>query len=353
MKKALFFIQNGVGGAERVSINIAKMLPANMWEINIVKICSGDNISDTTIDDFIPHNFIIRTLHWKNQLSYLWQLYQAIRASRPDVVFASVFHINMRLMILAPLFPNIKFIIRNNNYLDSLSDKKKKALRYLYNNATAVIAQTDEMENELVAAGVKKRIVCTLHNPIDTSAIDSKAKEDTPFHDEKAIRYVAVGRFNHVKGFDLLAKAFEKVHNLLPQTELWIIGNYMADGGKIKKQIIDIATAGGWEDCLHIHGYTDNPYKFMKNADVFVLSSRKEGLPNVLIEAQYLGVPVAAFKCIPIIERIVKNGYNGFLAEAENVEELADAMKKASELLKPITITYNSAHSSSFLRLFE
>ena len=98
-------------------------------------------------------------------------------------------------------------------------------------------------------------------------------------------------------------------------------------------------------------GFKSNPYIYMKNADCFVLSSRNEGLPNVMIEALYLGTPVAAFKCIPVIERIVSEGRTGYLASKENVEELAAAMEKAVTLGR-IETTYNANSEEKFRKIF-
>ena len=70
----------------------------------------------------------------------------------------------------------------------------------------------------------------------------------------------------------------------------------------------------------------------MKNADCFVLSSRNEGLPNVLIEALYLGTPAAATICIPAVTRIVEVGKTGYLARPEDVNSLAEAMLNAVQL---------------------
>lgn len=83
-----------------------------------------------------------------------------------------------------------------------------------------------------------------------------------------------------------------------------------------------------------------------------MLSSRWEGLPNVLIEALYLGTPVAAFKCIPIIERIVKDCVEGVLAEKENVNALANAMAKAVDFGR-ISARYEGATIANFTELFE
>ena len=105
-------------------------------------------------------------------------------------------------------------------------------------------------------------------------------------------------------------------------------------------------------DKVHCVGFKDNPYIYVKHADCFVLSSRNEGLPNVLIEALYLGTPSAATTCIPIIERIIENGETGYLAESENPESLAKAMINASALGR-IKSTYKSATINDFTNLFE
>ena len=89
----------------------------------------------------------------------------------------------------------------------------------------------------------------------------------------------------------------------------------------------------------------------MQNADCYVLSSRNEGLPNVMIEALYLGTPVAAMKCIPVIERIISEGKTGYLAEKENIDSLADAMIKACRLGK-VQTTYYANSEMVFRQIF-
>lgn len=107
----------------------------------------------------------------------------------------------------------------------------------------------------------------------------------------------------------------------------------------------------GLQDCVKCVGFQNNPYVYIKYADCFVLSSRWEGLPNVMIESLYLGTPVAAFKCIPIIERIITNGIDGYLAEKDNVSSLANAMLQASRLGR-VKTNYKSAQISDFQSIF-
>ena len=133
--------------------------------------------------------------------------------------------------------------------------------------------------------------------------------------------------------------------------ELYIIG---ANDGEYKEEyrkVMDIAKDKGIEEHVHCLGYQSNPYKFVKYANCFALSSRWEGLPNALVEALYLGVPVAATTCVPIVERLVKEGENGFLAKKEDPMSLMEAMCKAVQLENPHT-EYDGAAETKFKDLF-
>ena len=102
---------------------------------------------------------------------------------------------------------------------------------------------------------------------------------------------------------------------------------------------------------MHLVGFDTNPYKWVKGADCYVLSSRTEGLPNSLIEAMHIGVPVVATRCIPIIERIVADGYNGYLTDVDDIASMEEAMLKAVKL-RDFENTYKPATKEDFVGLF-
>lgn len=351
-KKALFFIQNGVGGAERMTVNIQRCLSEEEWEVIYCKVVIPMTLQSGRIDNIIPQGVGITSIAWSGQLSLLRQMYRVIASEKPDVVFSSAMHINQRLLLLSKLFRNIKFIVRNDNYLYTLPRLKQKTLQISYKNADVVIAQTEEMAEELTAIGIPSQKIVVVHNMIYKERIDSLVKEASPYRNSDTIKFVGVGRVAYEKGFDLLIEAFARVLKTKPQSELFIVGNTGYQGGNVYEKLLQQINEYGISDKVHFTGYTENPYKYIKNADVFVLSSRNEGLPNVLIEAQYLGVPAAAFKCIPIIERIVANSVNGFLADKENVESLSKAMLAAYDL-KKITPTYQGTSKDDILSIFK
>lgn len=351
MKRILFFIQDGVGGAEKMTINIQKTLPNNDREFIYCKIIHPLKIQPGRIDMLIPETAIITSISWNNQIGLLMQLNNVIRKYKPNIVFSSAIHINQRLLLLSPLFKNIIFIVRNDNYLYTLPAWKRQTLKLTYKLANTVIVQTEEMKNELVKNGVNKNRIVVLHNNIDKESISLKASKENPFPDDNKTRFVSVGRFAPEKGFDILIRAYSEVVKKIPNSELYIIGNYEYNNRKVYDELLLMMKSYNLEDKVYFTGYTSNPYKYIKNASAFVLSSRNEGLPNVLIESQFLGIPAAAFKCIPVIERIVIDGINGFLAEKENHIALAEAMCNAINL-NNIPYTYKETTPRDIQQIF-
>lgn len=350
-KKVIIFVQNGVGGAERMSVLIGKSLDVEKYE---VCFCLVETKAKNSIRDFIPNEYRIELIKNSSVLSLIINIVRTLLIEKPDIVFSSVFNINNKLLLFKWLFPHIKLIIRCDNYLYTYTRKQQKMIAKLYPKAECIIAQTDEMRDELVKQlGINGRKVLALQNPIDKKTIDEKTSiELNPFQCNGKKHLVAVGRFNIQKGFDLLVDAFIKVCQYRKDVDITIVGDYAADGGIILNNINEKVKKANIVDNLNCVGYKDNPYLYIKNADCFVLSSRWEGLPNVLIESLYLGTPAAAFMCIPVIERIIDNGKTGYCAEKENVDSLANAILKTLQLGK-IKSSYKSAEIEDFTRLFE
>lgn len=350
MKKVLFFCQDGVGGAERMTVLIGKSLDTRIYD---VCFCLVGISSNSSIVDFIPNGIHIIRIPNMNRFYLVWKMVSSILKEKPFAVFSSVINISNKILPFRWMFPKVKVIIRCDNYLYTYSDKQQKMIAKLYPMADCIIAQTQEMKDELVIQlGINETKVVALNNPIDKQTIDKKvASAISPYQSNKIKHFVAIGRFNRQKGFDLLIDAFIEVCKTRRDVDLYIVGDKTLGGGLIFESLEQKAIESGIADLVHCVGYKDNPYVYLKYADCFVLSSRWEGLPNVLLESLYLGTPVAAFKCIPIIERIVDDGVNGFLAEKENVSSLAIAMLDSLHLGRVIS-SYKSASVNDFIDLF-
>lgn len=349
--KVLIFVQDGVGGAERMSVLIGKNLDPGKYD---VCFCLIERTVKSSIADFIPEGLRIKRIPNKNPLLLMWSIVTTIIKEKPYAVFSSVFNLSNKYLPIRWLFPKVKVIIRCDNYLYTYNEKQQNMIKKLYPKADCIIAQTEEMRDELLPLrGIDASKVIALHNPIDVQTIDKKLVDaSSPYEQDSIIKYVASGRFSYQKGYDMIAEAFAIVCQSNPACELYILGDTSMEDGKPYKDMLQIAKEKGIVDKIHCLGYQKNPYPYIKFADCFVLSSRWEGLPNVLIESLYLGTPAAAFKCIPIIERIIDEGKTGFCAEKDNVPSLAECMLKAANLGK-IQSTYKSSSITDFTKLFE
>ncbi len=133
-------------------------------------------------------------------------------------------------------------------------------------------------------------------------------------------RIIAVGRLSYQKGYDTLLKIWYLIENKVPDWSLHIFG-----GGELelelKKQISKFKLQS-----VIIHKPTSNINKEYLSSSVFVLSSRYEGFPMVLLEAMSCGLPVVSFACKCGPRDIVKDGYNGFIVEEGNNRKFADKL---------------------------
>lgn len=353
MKKILVFAQSNVGGAERMTVTVTKSLDRHLFKVVYYLV---DLIGDgkNQLRRFIPSDMEVHIIPRGIALKIIWQLFNIIRKEKPDMVFSSVLYLNNKVLPWRNLFPYTKFIIRCENYLYTYSGKQHKMIKMSYPKADLIIAQTDEMKQELIELiGISDDKVVVMQNPVDRDTVDKKISEgQNPYPNNGKLHFVAVGRFAHQKGFDLLLKAYAEVVKQIPESSLYIVGETGGDENEVYQQVLSLIQGFELQEHVHCVGYQTNPYIYIKHADCFVLPSRWEGLPNVLIESLYLGTPVAAFTCIPVISRIVSEGIDGYLADKENPSALADAMEKAVKLGRVIS-AYRSASIEDFHYIFD
>ena len=309
-----------------MTVLFGKMLDETRFNVKFYLVPKG-NVS-SSISSFIPSKYEFCQMEGSSPIHLIWKLKKIIKMEKPDIIFSSVFYLNNKLLLLKFLFPSIKFVVRCENYLYTFSKKQQVLLKWVYKKADKIVAQTEEMKEELIQeTKIAANKIETIHNPIDIDFIEeSLLNANNPFPDNAKKHFLASGRFAYQKGFDLLVEAFDIARKKRNDIELFIIGVNDGNAKEEYDRVWEIVKNRHLDKFVHSIGFQNNPYNYVKHADVFVLSSRWEGMPNVLLEALYLGTPVAAFKCIPIIERIVKNGIDGNLADSNSPNSLAEAM---------------------------
>jgi glycosyltransferase involved in cell wall biosynthesis len=198
------------------------------------------------------------------------------------------------------------------------------AARIFYPFADAIIAVSDGAANALSrTAGIARDRITVINNPVFTPAIPTLAQDNVehPWLKNKQFPViVAVGRLSDAKDYPTLLKAVAHV-SAKRMVKCIILGE-----GELREKLQGMIEQMSLSDTVDLHGFVGNPYAFLAKADLFVLSSRREGFPNVLVEAMACGTPVVATDCPSGPAEILDNGKYGPLVPVGDVQALADAM---------------------------
>lgn len=137
----------------------------------------------------------------------------------------------------------------------------------------------------------------------------------------EAKKVVAVGRLNHQKGFDRLIYAWSIVDNVVSGWKLQIVGD-----GELREQLQNNIRELGLSNQINIGRAEKDMMSVYKDASILAMSSRYEGLPMVLLEAQAAGLPIVSFDCKCGPKDVIENGVDGFLVEDGDIEQLAQKL---------------------------
>ena len=345
-KKALFIVSPFFGGASRMTVNIANLLDKSIFDIKF--IVYGPQMAE--IANYLPENAEVECLNIRNIWDFATlKLYHIFKNSHATHVFSSFTFINSRVALAAKML-GIKCILRSNNHLVHFKLIDKIFIKLFYRFANVIIAQQEEMQQELQNFLPRERNkIIVLHNLLNTQEIDRNLNEVNPYLNSDEIRFIWTGRVTQTKGYDILLKAFNIVKRRIPNAHLYLLGRYEND--EFLKELQSFIEKHSLQNYVHFEGLVKNPHIWIKYAHCFVLPSRMEGLPNALVEAMYIGVPVVATDCIPIIRRMIDDGNNGYICQVENFEMMAEKMINALTL-KNCKMIYKPSSPRDFQKLF-
>lgn len=343
-KKIIFFIANfKPGGAEAVTINIANEI-AHVGYQCILLVLNTDGPFASRVSKDVK----VVSLGARRAIYALPKLILYLRETNPDIIFSSLDHINF-LVIAAKFIGSIKtrvFVTEHSTasyaVLSSFTDKFISKFKGLfYNYAEGVICVSNGSAKDLEENfRVKKSKLHVIYNPVitnnfflDINAFKIKKVRTVPF------RYLmSAGRLVYNKDFHTLITAFAQ-SKIPDDVHLVIIGE--GDDRFSLEQLINNLSIN---DRVHLVGHVDNPIEWMLCSDFFVLSSRFEGLPTVLIEALGCNKYVISTDCPSGPREILEDGKWGDLFEVGDVSRLCELIE--SFYRSEITLDVSSrAHS--------
>jgi len=212
----------------------------------------------------------------------------------------------------------------------------KLVMRFVYKLANKIVVVSQGVAQDLIENfGVKKEKIAVIYNFQDLEEINKASLEELGefknlFLKNKVV--ISVGRLASQKGFQYLIEGFKKVVEKHPETILVILGE-----GKLEEELEKLIENLNLKEKVFLLGFQKNPFKFLKNSSIFVLSSVQEGLPMVLIEAMACGLPVIATDCPGGNKEILdpdcnlkvekmRLGEYGILIPPKNPEEISKAI---------------------------
>ena len=198
-------------------------------------------------------------------------------------------------------------------------------MRWFYPRADKVLCVSQGVANDLAEEiGLPPEKMSVVYNPVVSDELIEKshtAMEHSWFKPGEPPVVLGVGRLIEEKGFAFLLQAFAKVRDRR-LVRLVILGE-----GEFRNELEKLAQELGIADDVLMPGFVENPFPWMRNAALFVLSSRWEGLPNVLIEAMACGTPVVSTDCPSGPAEILENGRWGRLVPVGDTDALAQAVE--------------------------
>ncbi|MGH6888722.1 MAG: glycosyltransferase [Rhizomicrobium sp.] len=316
------------GGAERVFVTLARLLDRRLFQVSLA-------VFDLTGEQFrgdVPADVNLIVLNSPKVRFGLAAAVKVIRKLSPDLVVSTLNHLNIALAVTRPLWPrHVRFIARPAIALSAELRLRahpavwRAMLRMSARWTDLFILQSREMEEDLLSVTrLGRNRTRVIANPLDTARVRELASRGARAggRPDAGCKLVAAGRLDEQKGFDLLLDAVARLAKTTPLS-LTILG----EGpwrSVLQKQIERL----GLRNAVSLPGHLVNPYAVFAQSDLFVLSSRYEGFPNVVIEALACGTPVAATP-LPGLAPLLDKIPGCRIARAISADALADAIAGA------------------------
>jgi glycosyltransferase involved in cell wall biosynthesis len=312
------------GGAERVAATLVNHWSATGHAVALVTVAASDR-DFYRLDHRVARidlDLLRNSRNWRDfilvNFERLRRLRSAMRDFKPEVVLSFLDATNVR-MLLASIGTGIPVIVEE--HIDPRQrplGRIVKLLRHLlYKRAAAVVVLTPGIA-QWASSFVKHEAIHVIPNPIDGQFCKNGRLEAH----RDGHRVIAIGRLELQKGFDMLLRAFAQCAQGHPDWTLKIIGD-----GSERERLQALARVLQISDRVDWQLPAKEPEKELRRSDLFVLSSRYEGLPMVLLEAMACGLPVVSFDCPSGPKEIIRDGEDGLLVRANDIDALAQAIR--------------------------
>jgi glycosyltransferase involved in cell wall biosynthesis len=330
-KERLAFFLPGLydGGAERIMLNLANGITSRGYPLDLVLARAEGPFMDQ-----IPASVRLVNLNASRVVTSPPALIRYLQRERPTALLSILYANYIAAWTKRLGGVPVRVILAEHNTLSSAvkgSSELRLRLfpslaRWFYPWADGIIAVSQGVAEDLSkSTKVPRERIQVIYNPIVTPDLFEKSKapiEHPWFKPGEPPVLLAVGRLTRQKAFDILIQAFAQVRKNHP-VRLMILGE-----GEERLALETMIRECSLEKDINLPGFLPNPYPYMAHAAAFVLSSRWEGLPTVIVEAMALGIPIISTDCPSGPREILLNGKYGQLVHVDDPFALAAAITK-------------------------
>ncbi len=319
-KVVLVTMDLGVGGAERVLVNLA-----NAWakeadkEISI--ICIGnlasfypiaENVTVYRLDLVKPAYSVFESL--KDNYNRAAGIRKIIKQLMPDVVISFMVTTNILAVWAAFLLP-VKLIVADRAVL-SLTDRLfwQACAKIFYRFSDVLVVQTEGVTQHYKYFGANLEVI---NNAL---VIPKNITDKSPIRQNKTI--LMVGRLEGFKKMEWGIQAFQQVQDIAADWTLLIVGD-----GPQRAFLEDLVAKLNLQNKVVFLGTKNNVFDYLKFADIFLMTSSTEGYPNVLAEAMVMGLPCVSTDCPYGPSEMIESGVNGTLVPMKDIAAIAAGLR--------------------------
>ena len=313
MKLYLIIQSMDAGGAQRVLSNLANHWSRLGHDIVLATFTNAESFYD--LDREIKHlklgldsKSIKEKKVFFNNIFRINSIKRSIESEEVDVIISFMTNANV-LSTISSKLTNVPILISERTNHKSLRSKIWRVLRRLFYPFSDALIVQSHYDKEKYSFHKNCTII---HNPLYVSNQFGDIKKENII--------LAVGRLEYLKGFDMLIEALSYIN--LKGWRVIILGE-----GDYRQKLEEQIFKNGLDSFVEMAGNRQDIEKYYKRASIFVLSSRVEGFPNVLIEAMSYGCASIAFDCLTGPRDIIDDKKNGLLIKEESIDELSSAIE--------------------------
>lgn len=336
-KRILFIIPSLVGGgAERSLLNLLNFIDYTTYFIDLAVVSyKGVYINsvpeDVNVIPLFKNDFLVRFLSvLQKKIGFIFPFKYVVNKKLTGNYDKSICYVDGNFTDLLNMMssPGIKLTWVHSSYQSYSNfakyykndNYKKKIINTRYKMLDGIIFVSQDCKDEFINIFGKYDFMPVVYNIIDENNLYKKAKEFYPEESDGRIEFVAVGSLYPVKGYYNLIMASKKLLNHGYDFKVRILGD-----GYLKSKLIKKVKELELTNNVMFMGFKRNPYPYIKNADIFIMTSFSEALPVSLMEAILLEKPVLVTNCSGCRE-LVHNGHYGLMAE-QNIDSIYQKMK--------------------------